>query len=388
MASADQYFKTKDYAEALPQYQQVLKLTSDPATLAKANLMIGFIDDTANRFGNALPYLRESTRLAPGNGGGFYELGFAFSQLKQPGDALPAFERAVQLLPNNVSARIWLGSTQVSVGRMDDALATYRALQRLSPDDALKLFQSVTSAELDASEKKPSAAKRAEAYRNLDVPALQAKANQGDDAAMKQLFDIYRAKKDSAESLKWEIRAAEQGDAESQNDVGWYYENSSPKNISEARKWYAKAGSQGYDSAQLNLCKSFANEIDLDQGVFPSPNEPASQAPIAALRGNASAVDHAFFWCERAGDRGLPEAAWDAGVLNAKGSPDRSPNYEDAYFWLSYGTVASGAAFRENVGSHLTAARRAEIEKLASDFHPDPFTLLHQIMQKRATQSK
>ena len=81
-------------------------------------------------------------------------------------------------------------------------------------------------------------------------------------------------------------------------------------------------------------------------------------------------------------------AAWFAGVLNAKGSADRAPNYEDAYFWLTSGGLQAGAVFREKVGTHLTAAKREELEKLAAGFHPDPMTLLHERMMKATQQPK
>ena len=77
-----------------------------------------------------------------------------------------------------------------------------------------------------------------------------------------------------------------------------------------------------------------------------------------------------------------------AGVLNSKGSVDRAPNYEDAYLWLTDGGLKAGAVFREQVGMHLTAAKRAEMEKLAAGFHPDPMTELHDLMQKGAAQQK
>jgi hypothetical protein len=57
-------------------------------------------------------------------------------------------------------------------------------------------------------------------------------------------------------------------------------------------------------------------------------------------------------------------------------------------YLLSFASIQAGAAFRENVGSHLTAAKRAEIEKLAAGFHPNPMEMLHELMQKRAAQPK
>src|SRR5579862_1012672 len=372
MGLANKYFAANDYPHALEQYQKVLAMNADTPTQAMANLKIGFIYDNANQFDKSLPYLRESTRLGPGNGGAFYELGYAYFNLKHYDESLAAFQKSVQLLPNDKSARHWLGSAQYATGHMDDALATYRVLQRISPDEASDLFDEITRAELDATGRKESAAKRGEAYHDLDTSALLAKASQGDDAAMRRLSDLYYAKKDNANGLHWLIKTAERGDPDSQNDLGWYYENAPPKNVMEARKWYARAGEQGLDSADLNLCRSYASQIDLDQGVFPVAGKDDRQSPIVPLRANSADIDEAFRWCERGGDRGLIQAAWNAGILSAKGSPDRAPNYEDAYFWLTYGGIQAGEVFRQKVGMHLTAEKRAELEKLAAAFHPDP----------------
>jgi len=386
LALADKYFAAKDYASALAQYQKVLTLKSDTATQARANLKIGFIYDNANDFTKAVPYLRESTRLGPGSGGAFYELGYAYSSLKQYNDALAAFQKSVQLLPNDKSARYWLGSTQVTVGHIDDALATYRVLQRMSPDDASDLYIGIVRADLAAGEEKTPLDKRVEAYASLDSTALLAKANQGDDAAMKRLSDLSYEKKDNANGLRWKIKAAERGDPDLQNEVGWYYETS--KNMPEARKWYVRAGEQGWDSAQGNLCKSYADELGLDQGVLSGAGKDDPQSPIQPVRAGQAQVDEAYRWCERAGDRGLYMSAWYAGVLNARGSTGRAPNYEDAYFWLANSRLRSGVVFREKVGAHLTAARRAELEKLAADFHPEPMTALHEMMMKQSKQPK
>jgi len=310
------------------------------------------------------------------------ELANKYMVAKDYPKALEQYQKAVQLLPNDKSARHGLGSAEAALGRIDDALATYRVLERLSADDANNLFMEITKADDEAGKKQTPVAKRAEAYRNLDSSALLAKANQGDDAAMKRLSDLYHEKKDSANGLNWKIKAAERGDPDLQNDLGWYFANTPPKNVIEARKWYTKAGEQGWEDAELNLCKSYATELDLDQGVLSGADKDNRQSPFAPIRGSTADIDEAFRWCERAGDRGLTEAAWDAGVLNAKGSLARAPNYADAYFWLTYGGLQAGEVFRENVGTHLTAAKRAEMEKLAAGFRPDAMTLFHDMMQK------
>jgi hypothetical protein len=58
------------------------------------------------------------------------------------------------------------------------------------------------------------------------------------------------------------------------------------------------------------------------------------------------------------------------------------------YFWLTNGGLPAGAVFREKVGMHLTAAKRAELEKLSAGFHPDPMTVFHDLMHKGSAQPK
>jgi TPR repeat protein len=53
--------------------------------------------------------------------------------------------------------------------------------------------------------------------------------------------------KDQAEAVRWFLRAAEQGLAEAQNNLGWVYANGFgvPKDKAEAARWYRKAAEQG-----------------------------------------------------------------------------------------------------------------------------------------------
>ena len=52
---------------------------------------------------------------------------------------------------------------------------------------------------------------------------------------------------DDLEAVKWFRKAAEQGYAKAQKNLGWMYEQGKgiPRDKSEAIKWYRKADSQG-----------------------------------------------------------------------------------------------------------------------------------------------
>jgi TPR repeat protein len=60
---------------------------------------------------------------------------------------------------------------------------------------------------------------------------------------------------DAAQAAAWIRKAAEQGFAEAQRDLGGLYETGKgvPQDSTEAAKWYRAAAEQGNASAQLNL---------------------------------------------------------------------------------------------------------------------------------------
>ena len=60
---------------------------------------------------------------------------------------------------------------------------------------------------------------------------------------------------DYDKALKWYRKAAEQGLATAQCNLGWCYDNGRgvTQNYAEAAKWYRKAAEQGYAHAQFNL---------------------------------------------------------------------------------------------------------------------------------------
>ena len=66
---------------------------------------------------------------------------------------------------------------------------------------------------------------------------------------------------DDKEAVKWFRKAAEQGDASAQYNLGVMYNNGRgiPQDYEEAIKWYRKAAEQGYASAQFNLGVTYGN---------------------------------------------------------------------------------------------------------------------------------
>jgi tetratricopeptide (TPR) repeat protein len=379
------YINLHQYTGSASAFEQAVRLDPNDANI---HLNLGLAYLKAEKYDNAVATFREALRLKPDFPDAANQLGIALDDSKRYPEAIAAYKQTIHLDPGYTDAYSNLGNLYLEMHKRDDALEVYRELQKQSQDDADDLYLQIIEADAN-SKKGPSETERAKAYSKLGVSTLLAKASKGDDAAMKRLSDVYYEQHDSANGLKWEIKAAEHGDPELQNELAARYENGSgaPKSASEARNWYRRAGEQGYDSAQLHLCQSYAAELDLDHGVLTGADKDDLASPILPIRGPKVDIDEAFRWCERGANQGMYLAAWYAGVLNARGSPGHPPDYSEAYFWLSNAGLRAGTAFRQKIGKHLTASQRAEIEKRAANFHPPPLEFLNnQIIKHSAHQ--
>lgn len=86
------------------------------------------------------------------------------------------------------------------------------------------------------------------------------------------------------EAVKWYRKAAEQGYASAQCDLGYCYEKGQgvTKDYAEAVKWYRKAAEQGHAYAQYNLGNRYAN----GQGVTKDETETVKWYRKAAAQGD------------------------------------------------------------------------------------------------------
>lgn len=117
-----------------------------------------------------------------------------------------------------------------------------------------------------------------------------ADAEKGDANAQYGLGYVYNSVNDyddEEDALKWYRKAAEQGHAEAQFElggrywIGWSVE----KNAEEAAKWYQKAAEQGHMEAQVALGKCYLVGIGMIQSA-----------------------DKAVEWCEKAAEQGFQYA--------------------------------------------------------------------------------
>ena len=160
---------------------------------------------------------------------------------------------------------------------------------------------------------------------------------------------LYLHSDNSSEAVKWYRKAAEQGNAFAQYNLGNMYANGKgvPKNDSEAVKWYRKAAEQGYASAQCNLGIMYAK----GEGV-PEDDEEAVK------------------WYRKAAQQGHTSSQYNLGVMydNGKGVPE---NDVEAYKWYLLAAAQGGNSAKHNkeiVRKRMSSEQIAEAQRRASTF--------------------
>jgi TPR repeat protein len=102
---------------------------------------------------------------------------------------------------------------------------------------------------------------------------------------------------DYAEAVKWNRRAAEQGHAKAQYNVGFSYENGQGvlQDYAEAVKWYRRAAEQGQADAQNNLASKFYKGQGVPQNYILAHmwfNLAASRVPASEKEKRNDAVNN------------------------------------------------------------------------------------------------
>ena len=100
---------------------------------------------------------------------------------------------------------------------------------------------------------------------------------------------------DYKEAVKWWRKAAEQGDAEAQSNLGeMYYKGEGvPQDYKEAIKWFRKAAEQGHTWAQYNLTKLEAKNEAIIKNIEEEKRKKArqTQAEQESMPSNISIID-------------------------------------------------------------------------------------------------
>jgi tetratricopeptide (TPR) repeat protein len=123
----------KTRAEDIAAYTKVMR--ADPLNPLRHDA-VALLHLQAGRPSVAVAEFRESLRLNPQSAPTHYNLGLAFSVLRQYEPAMREFEAAVRLDPAYAAAHNNLGAMQHLVGQLDAAAASYRRAFTIDPENA------------------------------------------------------------------------------------------------------------------------------------------------------------------------------------------------------------------------------------------------------------
>ena len=154
-------------------------------------------------------------------------------------------------------------------------------------------------------------------------------------------------KGDYPQAVKWFRKAAEQGEASAQNNLGAMYAKGEgvPQNDAQALKWYRKATEQGYAGAQYNLGFMY------DKG-------------LGVRQDDAEAVK----WYRKAAEQGYAGAQNNLGYMYGLGLGVRQ-DYVTALMWVNLAAAQGqelAIGIRDIAAKHLTPQQISKAQTLAA----------------------
>ncbi len=178
-----------------------------------------------------------------------------------------------------------------------------------------------------------------------NIAALKKRANRGDVAAQQALAQCYEngdgVPPDAQEAEKWYRKAAEQGDAESQQWLAIYYTNK--KDYSQALLWRHKAAENGHAGAQMALYVHYISGSGL-----PAPDaeialywlrrsaengECGAQYALACLYLKSQDTNNAVKWFRKSAEQGFADAQCQLGLYYATGI-GVPQDWQKAAYWF------------------------------------------------------
>ena len=148
-------------------------------------------------------------------------------------------------------------------------------------------------------------------------------AEQGFAEAQYNLGEMYAVNQDYKQALKWLTKAAEQGIAHAQNNLGLMYREGQgvTQDYKQAVKWYRKAAEQGLAVAEGNLGDMYFN-------------------------GNGVTQDYkqALKWLTKAAEQGRAEAHYKLGYFYGAGLLGFPVDREMAHMWFN---IAASSGYKD-----------------------------------------
>ena len=143
-----------------------------------------------------------------------------------------------------------------------------------------------------------------------------------------QSGNLYIDQKDYSKAMTWFRKAAEQGNAVAQNNIGWLYQNGFgvQQDYAEAMKWYREAAGQSDALAQFNVGCLYQDGLGVKQDYA-----------------------EAMSWYRKAADQHNADAQNNIGMLYEKGLGVEQ-NYMSAMAWFYMAADQGNALAQDNIG--------------------------------------
>jgi len=209
-------------------------------------------------------------------------------------------------------------------------------------------------------------------------------AEQGHADAQNNLGVMYQYRENNAQAIHWLRKAAEQGHAKAQSRLArmywmYYIGQGVKQDYAQAVHWYRKAAEQGHADAQNNLGVMYKN----GQGVTEDNAQAIYWYQKAAEQGHAKAqyslawlykdgrdYAQAFHWLRKAAEQGDAMAQFFLGLSYNKGQGVKQ-DYAQAYIWFfvaAANNYASALQLRDEVAQKLPPQTLAEAQQLAAQY--------------------
>jgi len=197
-----------------------------------------------------------------------------------------------------------------------------------------------------------------------DLEQIRKAAEQGDAEAQFQLGECYRlgtgVAQDIEEAAKWYRKAAEQGHAVAQHSLGVFHLHGFgiAEDREKAVEWFRKAAEQGYEDS-INVLKQMENpqeETELERirkAAEQGDAEAQYKLGVCYKKGSgvSFSLSEAAEWFRKAAEQGLAEAQYELGVYYINYYVDGVAKYsEEAIQWFRKAAEQGHVVAQHNLG--------------------------------------
>jgi TPR repeat protein len=201
-------------------------------------------------------------------------------------------------------------------------------------------------------------------------------ADQGNAFAQYQLGSMYAngqgVPQDYTEAVKWWRKVADQGNADAQYQLGSMYENGKgvPEDSAEAMKWYHKAADQGNVNATRVIAQAEVRK-QAEQGNAKAQYQLGTVYINGKGPGTAPDYAEAMKWFRKAADQGNTDAQNYIGSMyeDGKGVPQ---DYAEAMKWYRKAAVQGNTDAQKYLKSHSEQNAKSTVADVPDPTLPDP----------------